>query len=94
MSHYKADASTESGYAMKTQPTSFAEHVKSATMDLNGDDKESMQAGKSKLIWDKKKHKFVRPTIGADNKKMIKTESGAKIAASYKSDRYVCLITC
>jgi ATP-dependent RNA helicase DDX54/DBP10 len=93
MSHYQAGAQNETGYAMNTRPISFAERARSATMDLNGDDKDSMmKGGKAQLLWDKKKHKFVRPTLGADNKKMITTESGAKISASYRSDRYVDLL--
>ncbi|KAJ3383176.1 ATP-dependent RNA helicase dbp10 [Lobulomyces angularis] len=91
MSHYQKDEFSERGYSMKSKPMTFAEQVKSATMDLNGDDQASMLRGKNAkkgLLWDKSKHKFVRPTVGSDNKKMIKTESGALINASYKSDRF------
>jgi ATP-dependent RNA helicase DDX54/DBP10 len=87
MSHYKQDEATERGYSINTKPVTFAEQVKSATMDLHGDDSTSMMRGRTKMLWDSKKHKFVRPTVGQDNKKMIKTESGALIAGSYKSER-------
>jgi len=43
----------------------------------------------SQLKWDRKKKKFVKGDgVGADNVKMIKTESGTKLPVSYKSGRY------
>lgn len=40
------------------------------------------------LTWDNKKKTFLRGSgIGSDNKKMIKTESGVKLPATYKSGR-------
>lgn len=39
--------------------------------------------------WDKKKKKFVRGTgEGADNVKLVRTESGVKLPASYRSGRF------
>lgn len=67
----------------------FAEQAGKAQIDLIGDDNETMISKKNQLRWDSKKHKFVKGTgIGSDNKKMIRTESGALIPASYKSGRY------
>lgn len=41
------------------------------------------------MTWDKKKKKFVQGDgAGADNVKMVKTESGAKLPASYRSGRF------
>jgi len=41
------------------------------------------------MTWSKKKKKFVRGDgAGADNVKMVKTESGAKLPASYRSGRF------
>lgn len=41
------------------------------------------------MKWDKKKKKFVKGTgEGADNVKMVKTESGAKLPATYRSGRF------
>lgn len=41
------------------------------------------------LKWDKRSKKFVRQgQVGADNKKMIRTESGALVPASYKTKAY------
>ena len=43
----------------------------------------------SQLKWDRKKKRFVsKNEIGADNKKMIRSESGALLPSSYKSGRY------
>jgi ATP-dependent RNA helicase DDX54/DBP10 len=47
------------------------------------------QRRQSQLKWDRKKKKFVKGDgIGADNVKLIKTESGTKLPISYKSGRY------
>ena len=43
----------------------------------------------SKMVWNKKKKKFVRGDgTGSDNVKMVKTESGVKLPASYCSGRF------
>ena len=49
-----------------------------------------MQAKKKRqLTWDKKKKKFIKGDgAGADNVKLVKTESGAKLPATYRSGRY------
>eukprot|EP00834_Sanchytrium_tribonematis_P008156 NODE_878_length_3347_cov_1.268781.p1 type:complete len:720 gc:universal NODE_878_length_3347_cov_1.268781:381-2540(+) len=41
-----------------------------------------------KMSWDTKQRKFVKLALGKDNRKLIKTESGTVLPASYKSDRY------
>jgi ATP-dependent RNA helicase DDX54/DBP10 len=41
------------------------------------------------MVWNKKKKKFVRGDgAGADNVKMVRTESGIKLPASYRSGRF------
>jgi len=69
---------------------SFAEQARHATFDLAGD--EGMAAQKraqSKMTWNKKKKNFVHGDgTGSDNVKMIKTESGVKLPASYRSGRF------
>lgn len=89
--HYtQKDANTERGYSMATSG-SFMEQAGQAQLDLVGDDKDALssQSRKNALRWDPKKKKFVRGTgIGSDNKKMIRTESGALISATYKSGRF------
>lgn len=91
MSYEQKDAIYDKGYAIQNKPTNFHEQAKLVSVDMNGDDSESILASqKAQQVWDSKKHKFVRPAqVGMDNKKMIKTESGQLINASYKTDRYV-----
>ncbi|ORX88505.1 DEAD-domain-containing protein [Basidiobolus meristosporus CBS 931.73] len=89
MSYTQTDANTEKGYSM-TQPGSFAEQAQSAVLDLQGDERDTMQAKKNQLRWDSKKKNFVRGSgIGADNKKLITTENGTKLPASYKSGSFL-----
>ena len=41
------------------------------------------------MTWDKKKKKFVQGDgVGADNVKLVKTESGSKLPATYRSGRF------
>ena len=58
------------------------------TFDLAND--EALQERKRReLRWDKHKKKFVKGTgEGADNVKLVKTESGVKLPATYRSGRY------
>lgn len=74
-------------YSMNTSG-SFAEQAAKASLDLVGDERETMTQKKNQLRWDAKKKNFVQGTgVGSDNKKMIRTESGALISASFKSGR-------
>jgi len=66
----------------------FAQQAQQATFDLTGDDG-AAQRQKRGMRWDKKKKKFVKGDgEGADNVKMVKTESGAKLPATYRSGRF------
>lgn len=67
---------------------SFAEQAQGVTFDLSND--EGLQQRKRReLRWDKHKKKFIKGTgEGADNVKLVKTESGVKLPASYRSGRY------
>ncbi|KAG1304924.1 hypothetical protein G6F64_008790 [Rhizopus arrhizus] len=88
LSYTQKDANTERGYSM-TNKGNFAEQASKAQLDLIGDDQDGIKKNQNMLRWDSKKKKFVRGTgIGSDNKKMIRTESGALISASYKSGRF------
>lgn len=88
LSYTQADANTEKGYSMTTSGN-FVEQAAKASLDLVGDERETMTQKKNQLRWDAKKKKFVQGTgIGADNKKMIRTESGTLISASFKSGRF------
>ncbi|KAG4101603.1 DEAD-domain-containing protein [Neocallimastix lanati (nom. inval.)] len=93
MSHYQQGVEAERGYGVNGNggigSSSFIEQMGSATMDLMGDDDKALKKNqKGALKWDTKKKRFIRETIGSDNKKRIKTESGNIIPASYKSKRF------
>jgi len=93
MSHYQQGVEAERGYGINGNSGigsgSFIEQMGSATMDLMGDDDKALKKNqKGTLKWDTKKKRFIRETIGSDNKKRIKTESGNVILASYKSKRF------
>lgn len=59
-------------------------------MDLVGDEGVMNRTQKaSQLTWDRKKKKFIQGDgAGADNQKIIRTESGARLPMSYKSGRF------
>ncbi|EIW63392.1 DEAD-domain-containing protein [Trametes versicolor FP-101664 SS1] len=88
MSHYQKDADTEKGYSLR-DGASFVEQAQNVAFDLAGDDGRSQERARREMKWDKKKKKFVKGTgEGADNVKMVKTESGAKLPATYRSGRF------
>lgn len=69
--------------------SSFAEQARSATLDLNADEGDTARAQKaSQLKWDRKRKRFVKDTPGGDNKKMIRSESGALLPATFKSGKF------
>ncbi|KAG5648471.1 hypothetical protein DXG03_003082 [Asterophora parasitica] len=87
MSHYQKGAATEKGYSL-TDGATFAQQAQNATFDLAGDD---VVAGRQKrqMNWDKKKKRFVQGDgAGADNVKLVTTESGTKLPATYRSGRF------
>ncbi|KAI9458545.1 ATP-dependent RNA helicase DBP10 [Russula earlei] len=85
----QAGSSGDKGYSLR-DGESFAEQARHATFDLAGDEGMAVQKRvQSKLTWNKKKKKFVRGDgAGADNIKMVRTESGVKLPASYRSGRF------
>ncbi|KAI5120302.1 hypothetical protein M0805_005806 [Coniferiporia weirii] len=89
MSHFQKDAMTEKGYSLK-DGASFAEQANGATFDLAGDEGvASRQRRNGQVKWDKKKKKFVKGDgAGADNMKIVKTESGTRLPATYRSGRF------
>lgn len=68
----------------------FVEGLQASTLDMVGD--EGMRQGAQKasqLRWDRRKKRFTRgEQVGSDNKKMIRSESGALLPASYNSGRF------
>jgi ATP-dependent RNA helicase DDX54/DBP10 len=69
---------------------SFEEQTRGQIFSLNGDEAAlARQRHHSQLSWDKKKKKFVKGSgEGADNLKMVKTESGTRLPATYRSGRF------
>ncbi|KAF3767588.1 hypothetical protein M406DRAFT_39706 [Cryphonectria parasitica EP155] len=75
--------------------SSFVEATRDVTMDLTNDDgaKAFGAPARAKMRWDKKQNKYVNTANDADGSKgaksrMIKGESGVKIAASFQSGRF------
>ncbi|KAF7361862.1 ATP-dependent RNA helicase DBP10 [Mycena venus] len=88
MSHYQKDANTEKGYSLNDGASSFAEQARGATFDLTGDEGVADRK-RRQLNWDKKKKRFVKGDgVGADNIKLVKTESGTRLPATYRSGRF------
>jgi ATP-dependent RNA helicase DDX54/DBP10 len=79
---------TKSRYSLRDGET-FAEQARNATFDLAGDEGMVRRRAQSKMVWNKKNKKFVRGDgTGSDNVKMVRTESGVKLPASYRSGRF------
>jgi len=88
MSHYQKDAMTEKGYSLNDGASSFAEQARGATFDLTGDEGVADRK-RRQLNWDKKKKRFVKGDgVGADNIKLVKTENGTRLPATYRSGRF------
>ncbi|XP_025833848.1 ATP-dependent RNA helicase DDX54 [Agrilus planipennis] len=77
------DRHTEEGLAINN----FQKDAIKAQFDLIGDSSEMLQSSKNQIRWDRKKKKMVAVNPNPKAGK-IKTESGAWIPSSYKSDRY------
>jgi ATP-dependent RNA helicase DDX54/DBP10 len=68
--------------------SSFAQQALGATFDLTGDEG-AAERKRRQLNWDKKKKKFIKgDDIGANNMKLIRTENGTKLPATYRSGRF------
>ena len=68
---------------------SFAEQARNVAFDLTGDEAAAQERQRRELKWDKKKKRFVKGTgEGADNVKLVKTESGVKLPVTYRSGRF------
>ena len=89
------NSAEDRGYGVHSGGNSnFLTAARSATMDLNNDDGAKTLAEPSRpkgMRWDKKSKKYVaraNDEDGSKGAKMIRGESGQKIAASFKSGRY------
>ncbi|KZT72081.1 DEAD-domain-containing protein [Daedalea quercina L-15889] len=87
MSHYQKDAHTEKGYSLRDGAT-FAEQAQNVAFDLAGDEG-TRERKRREMHWDKKKKRFIKGAgEGADNVKLVRTESGVKLPATYRSGRF------
>ncbi|KAG9768161.1 ATP-dependent RNA helicase dbp10 [Exophiala dermatitidis] len=72
--------------------TNFAEAARSATMDLAMDESgKNFGEARSIMRWDKRHKKYVRrdnDEDGSKGKRLVRGESGVKIAASFRSGRF------
>lgn len=81
-------------YNTASQNSNFVEAARDVTMDLTNDDgaKSFAEPSRAKgMRWDKKNSKYVaraNDEDGSKGKKMIRGESGQKIAASFQSGRF------
>ncbi|KIK27681.1 hypothetical protein PISMIDRAFT_674587 [Pisolithus microcarpus 441] len=88
MSHYQRDSHTEKGYSLADGASSFAAQAHGASFDLGGDVAVA-ERQRHKLTWDKKKKNFVKGDgAGADNIKLVRTENGTRLPATYRSGRF------
>ncbi|PKI83403.1 RNA helicase [Malassezia vespertilionis] len=89
MGYKKQGADEERGYALNTG--SFVEQAGRVAFSLGGDDVGPGHSDQrpNQSRWDTKKKKFVKGDgAGADNQKMIRSETGLKLPASYRSGRF------
>jgi ATP-dependent RNA helicase DDX54/DBP10 len=85
---YKATDRMVSSYSLR-DGASFVEQARNVAFDLLGDDKIAAKRRMKVMTWDKKKKKFVQGDgTGSDNIKLVKTESGTKLPATYRSGRF------
>ncbi|XP_031556562.1 ATP-dependent RNA helicase DDX54-like [Actinia tenebrosa] len=82
--HRSSDHYAEKGLGMGL--STFEKVAAGSVIEINGDDDLGLRKNKHVKKWDRKRKRF----IGADEekKKKIKTESGARIPATYKKDIY------
>ncbi|KOS15308.1 dead-domain-containing protein [Malassezia pachydermatis] len=88
MDYEQRGAAEERGYSLGT---SFAEQAKHVAVDMGGDDIGPGHANQrpNQRRWDTKKKKFVMGDgTGSDNQKLIRTETGLKLPASFRSGRF------
>lgn len=89
------NANEEKGYSVNNGGPSFVQAARDVTMDLTNDDgaKSFAEPARAKMRWDKKQSKYVSTANDMDGSKgaktrMIRGESGVKIAASFQSGRF------
>ncbi|TYJ55357.1 ATP-dependent RNA helicase DBP10 [Cryptococcus floricola] len=88
LDHTRSGADEEKGYSLKTG-ADVPTNLNNAVTDFTADEGAGPRAQKaSQLSWDRKKHKFIQKSGSAEGVKMIKSESGALLPATYSSGKY------
>ncbi|WWD22025.1 hypothetical protein CI109_106513 [Kwoniella shandongensis] len=88
MEHSQRGADTEKGYSLNSD-AAIPEALSAVALDLTADEGGGPKAQKaSQLSWDRKKKKFIKKSGDPDGQRMIRSESGALLPASYSSGRY------
>lgn len=87
------DMAEDKAYGVHSGTNSnFASDSRNATMDLNGDEgKRGFGEARSVMRWDKRHKKYVarqNDEDGSKGSRLVRGESGAKIAASFRSGRF------
>lgn len=68
--------------------SSFVRQASRVTFDLTNDEGRAEKSS-NQQTWDKKKKKFIRGDgAGADNVKMVRTENGTRLPATFRSGRF------
>ncbi|KAG8934146.1 ATP-dependent RNA helicase dbp10 [Tulasnella sp. 417] len=85
MSYEHKNTFSEKGYSLD-HGMSFAQNARAAVLNLEMD--EPMTKKRKTMKWDRSKKKFVGEGEGADNVKLIRTENGTRLPATYRSGRF------
>ncbi|RVX65927.1 ATP-dependent RNA helicase dbp10 [Exophiala mesophila] len=96
-SHNFTDDKAYGVHSGSNTASNFTSAARSATMDLGGDESGNKNFGEARSImrWDKRHKKYVRRDNDDDgsrandpDRRLVRGESGAKIASSFKSGRF------
>lgn len=80
--HFASDQHTEAGMAVN-----FMSAASTAELELRGDSEAGLRSRRLQLRWDRKRKRMVH--VDPDGgRKMIRTESGGRVPASFRSGRY------
>lgn len=76
-------------YSLTDGASSFAAQAHGVTFDITGDVTVAQRQRHTRMTWDKKKKKFIKGDgSGADNIKLVRTENGTRLPATYRSGRF------
>lgn len=74
-------------YSLTDGASSFAKQAHRVTFDLTNDEGKAERS--KQQTWDKKRKKFIKGDgVGADNIKMVRTENGTRLPATFRSGRF------